>query len=105
MEGILYSVQYVAPKGNSKLLGDYGRLTSAHTVVDSLVSRSLRKYKRQMIGKPDIERIQKKDGVHTFLRMTIKAHQFGTRLIVRHFVVIEKPIKTYQVNDVEEIHA
>ena len=98
---VLYDVLFISSTGKSKRVGTYGKLTSAHTVVNTLTERTLRRYKRKMIGAPTVTKTTEGNKVHTFIQLKIKAHQFRNRNILRHYVVEEKPIKSYQVPDVE----
>lgn len=107
MTHTIYHVQVVSSTGRKKDIGSYGKDTSAFGVVDRAISRLINKYKRSLTDMPCVNQQENDEGVHIFVKFSVKAHKFRKSVHAHHFLVTQeememsrlKPIKTYQ--DVE----
>lgn len=108
----IYHVQIIGGTGASKELGTYGRESSAYGLVDRLICRLINRHKRNLTEPPQIDRVENDDGVHTFVRLTVRAHKFRKTVHAHHFLVREevmemsrsKPIKNLSDIGKRRIH-
>ena len=108
MTHMIYHAQLVGGNGKVKELGTYGRITSAYSHIDKAISRLVNRHKRNLTEPPVIERVENDDGVHTFIRLTVRAHKFRKTVHYHHFRVVEEEMKmsrpkVYQKLSREEI--
>lgn len=89
----IFHVKIVSGGGVSKEIATYGKLTSAHSHVDRAICRLVNKHKRNLAAPPDIERVENDDGVHTFVRLTVRAHKFRKTTHSHYFLVKEEELR------------
>lgn len=86
----LFEIQKVKGNGERVTVRRFGRLTSAYSYIDTTARRIQRKFKRQQVGLAEITYVvTDDDGCHATIDLRLKAHNFSTKHIHRHYVIKE----------------